>query len=219
MIIYIPKYFREYQDLQKNTEEHFVNLFKQEMKNDIDQLANNIRYRVKIHNDNIKSLVTDQTNMYYNFANNQYHHYKIEDKFSQKKTLELVLKDFSELFGKDSTSLSFIGYNDKIKIYKNGNIFIQESINWSEFKDKFKIDNLINQKVLPLEDCFKDLIKNGHKTFVDIRYHKPSNIYIGKIYCHKLAYEVIEKKITDEINASYKSTSENYIFVYKILKM
>ncbi|MDA3885068.1 MAG: ATP-binding protein [Candidatus Delongbacteria bacterium] len=219
MAIYIPKYFREYKDLQKSTEDHYTKLLKQGMKNDIDQLESNIKYRVKIYNENIRTTVTDQTNMYYNFANNQYHHYKFEDKFSSKKTLDLILHDFSELFIKESTSLSFIGYKNKIKIYKNGKLFIQESIDWSEFKDKFKIDDLINHKVLSLEDCFNDIIKNGHKTFVDMRYHKALGMYIGKIYCHEIAYEIIEKKITDEINAYYKATSENYTFIYKILKM
>ncbi|MDA3839166.1 MAG: cache domain-containing protein, partial [Candidatus Delongbacteria bacterium] len=219
IIIYVPKYFREYQLLQKNTEENFVDLLKQQMKNDIDQLENNIRYRIKIHQENIRVQIIDQTNMYYNFANNQYHHYKTEDGFSYNKIHKLILNDFTDLFSKDSVSLSFIGYKVQIKIYKNGRLYVHENYNWSDFKDKFNFNDLVDHRVLPLKDCFKDIINNGSETFVNIKYHKLLKIYVGKIYCHESIQNIVENNIIEEINSSYGINSENYTFIYKILNM
>ncbi|MCK5760930.1 MAG: hypothetical protein KAH33_06520, partial [Candidatus Delongbacteria bacterium] len=219
VIIYIPKYFKEYKTLQKNTKDHHVDLLKQKMKTDIEQLENNVRYRISINQENIKSYITEQTNLYYNFTETQYQHYKFDDKFSDNKILYFLKDDFSELFSKDSTGFSFIGYADQISIYKDGNLEVLAKFNWSEFKEKYKDEFFTKNKTMSLKNCFNEILKDSIETFVSMKHHKALDFFVGKIYCHKLVREIVESRIIDEINLSYGINSDNYIFVYRIINM
>ena len=90
--IYIPKYFREYKNLQKNTETRYVELFKNKIKNDVDDLINNIDYRTKINQENVEANVIDEINLSYKATSENYIFiYKILKMEGGKEFAEMVV--------------------------------------------------------------------------------------------------------------------------------
>ncbi|MBN2789528.1 MAG: response regulator [Candidatus Delongbacteria bacterium] len=218
MGIYIPKYFSEYRALQEKTERDHVTIYKNKMKSDVLQLKNTLKYRVRINKENIKESIIEQSNIYYSVAKSKYEHYKLGDGFNNKTILDLLIRDFSELFSKDKTGLSFIGYNNFLEIYKDGKILIKSEFDWSKIKEDHK-NEILNNKLLTLENCFDKLMPGSNDQHVYINYLKELKLFVGKIYCDILTTEQIENDIIDEINSSYQTTQEDYIFIYKILNM
>jgi PAS domain S-box-containing protein len=209
--IYTPKYYFEYKNNTESTKQHLNRLFEERLRYEVNETVENIDYRSSVHEKYLMLDLESEVYKLYETITEDFGKKEFRGISEKKDLFYNILKDFS-----CSDSLKYYFIADKNHLIMNSkNKVIEKN---SDFTGVFGNTLSENPSFNPeLQSVFTGILNNG-ENYIKIKFSKLYKIYYGVILPRSYFNKELEDIVHKEIEKSNIKGSQEYIFVYKLLK-
>ncbi|MFO7809774.1 MAG: cache domain-containing protein, partial [Candidatus Delongbacteria bacterium] len=199
LLIYTPKYYLEYKKNIESTSEHLNELFRERIKFEVEEMVKNTQYRSDVHRNYVMYKFDNETFLFRDELNGYLK--------NRSENNDRILRSFISSYSvKDTLKYYFISYSDKILLRTNDSLLSVQKPEFGPEGVRSKIDSILQKT-----DKSRDNI-------IKIKYSDKNELYCGLVFPEKNLERGLKEIVYQEIKKANIKGSQEYIFVYEILK-
>lgn len=209
--IYAPKYYFEYKNNIESTKQHLNKLFEERLRFEVNETVKNIDYRSSVHEKYLMLDLESEVYKLYEIITENFGKKEFRGISDKKNIFYNIFKDFSCT---DSLKYYFIADKNYLVMNSKNKVIEKNSDYTGVFGNTLSENPSFNPD---LQSVFTGILNNG-ENYIKIKFSKLYKIYYGVILPRSYFNKELEDIVHNEIEKSNIKGSQEYIFVYKLLK-